>query len=119
MSVFSKATTEDFAYARAAEMQSTTPEHGVTRTLGAHNPKLLVVQNRLDKDWIGKTHSHPHDQAVYVVSGHLRVTCAGQIVDLKTDDSFVVAGGIDHQVTALEESVAIDLFTPCRDEFLK
>jgi quercetin dioxygenase-like cupin family protein len=108
----------EFGFARAAEAQPVTPEPGVTRTLGAYNQKFLLVQNRLAKDWVGTAHSHPHDQAVYLVSGRIRVVCASQTVELRGGDSFVVAGGVVHQVTALEDSVAIDLFTPCREEFL-
>jgi unsaturated pyranuronate lyase len=113
-----KAIPTEFGYARAAEAQPVTPEQGVTRTLGAYNEKFLLVQNRLAKDWVGTAHSHPHDQAVYLVSGHIRVVCAGQAVELRGGDSFVVAGGVMHQVTAFEDSVAVDLFTPCREEFL-
>lgn len=108
----------EFGYSRADEVSASSPEPGVVRTLGAYNQKFLVVQNRLAKGWMGPAHSHPHDQAVFVVSGHVRVTCHGQTVELSGGDSFVVAGGVEHQVTALEESVAVDLFTPCREEFL-
>ncbi len=108
----------EFAYARAAEAQPVTPEQGVTRRLGAYNQKFLLVQNRLAKGWVGAAHSHPHDQAVYLVSGQIRVVSAGQTVELRGGDSFVVAGGVVHQVSALEDSVAVDLFTPCREEFL-
>lgn len=108
----------DFAYARASDACPTTPEAGVTRTLGAYNQKFLLVHNRFAKHWVGVAHSHPHDQAVYVVLGHIRVVCAEQTVELRAGDSFVVGGGVEHQVAALEESVAVDLFTPCRQEFL-
>lgn len=114
-----KAIPVEFGYAKAADARPVTPEPGVTRTLGAFNQKFLLVQNRLAKGWVGTAHSHPHDQAVYVVSGHIRVVCAGQTVELRAGDSFVAAGGVEHQVTALEESVAVDLFTPCRLEFLE
>jgi quercetin dioxygenase-like cupin family protein len=108
----------EFAFARAAEATPVTPEPGVIRRLGAYNEKFLLVQNQLAKDWVGTAHSHPHDQAVYVVSGRIRVVCAGETVELCGGDSFVVAGGVVHQVTALEDSAAVDLFAPCRQEFL-
>jgi len=31
------------------------------------------------------------------------------------DDSFVVAGGIEHQTEAPEDAVVIDVFSPCRE----
>jgi hypothetical protein len=38
--------------------------------------------------------------------------------DVSTGDSFMVRGGVDHQATALEESIVVDVFTPCRHEYL-
>lgn len=118
MAELKKTVPVEFGYAKAAEARPAAPEPGVTRTLGAYNQNFLLVENRLRKGWVGAAHSHPHHQAAYVVSGRIRVVCAGQTVELRDGDSFVVAGDVVHQVTALEDSVAVDLFTPCREEFL-
>jgi quercetin dioxygenase-like cupin family protein len=45
-------------------------------------------------------------------------SCEGGSFDLRSGDSFVARGGIEHQATALEESAAIDMFTPCRSDTL-
>lgn len=108
----------EFAFSRAAESQSVSPEPGVSRTLGAYNEKLMLVRNSLAKGCIGTAHSHPHDQAVYVVAGRVTVVCAGQTIELQGGDSFVVSGGTVHQVSAVEDSITAELFTPCREEFL-
>lgn len=34
-------------------------------------------------------------------------------------DTFVVRGGVEHGASALEESPVIDVFTPCREDYLK
>jgi 2-dehydro-3-deoxygluconokinase len=34
-------------------------------------------------------------------------------------DTFVVRGGVEHGASALEESLVIDVFTPCREDYLK
>jgi quercetin dioxygenase-like cupin family protein len=70
------------------------------------------------KGYVGSRHSHPHEQVVYVISGHLKVSCEDRSFDLRSGDSFVVRGGIEHQATAPEESVVIDVFTPCRSDYL-
>jgi quercetin dioxygenase-like cupin family protein len=69
--------------------------------------------------WTGTAHSHPHDQIVYVVRGHLKVTCQGKTFDVRTGDTFVVRGGVEHGASALEESLVIDVFTPCREDYLR
>jgi hypothetical protein len=40
--------------------------------------KPMLVEHRMAKDWVGAADGHPHDQAIYVVSGRLRATGGGQ-----------------------------------------
>ena len=102
----------------ASEIRRSTPEPGLTRSIGAYNEKLFLAEHRMEKGWIGTRHSHPHDQMAYVVSGLLRVTCGEETFEIGVGDSFVVRGGIEHQAAALEPSVVIDVFTPIRDDYL-
>jgi len=64
-------------------------------------------------------HSHPHDQIVYVVHGHLRVTSQGKTFDIRTGDTFVVRGDVEHGASALEDSLVIDVFTPWREDYIR
>jgi quercetin dioxygenase-like cupin family protein len=108
----------DFSVTHGLESPISTPEPGLVRRVGAYNDRLLLVEHRMDRNWVGAAHSHPHDQVVYVVSGRLKVTCAGIPFEVRAGDSLVVRGGVEHQASALEESIVIDVFTPCRHEFL-
>jgi len=79
----------------------------------------MLVEHRMAEGWVGARHSHPHDQLVYVVSGHLAVECgAGERFEVRTGDSFVVRGGVEHQAWAILPSFVLDVFTPTRDEYL-
>jgi quercetin dioxygenase-like cupin family protein len=108
----------DVTSVAAAQVKSSSPEPGLTRRVGAYNDKLFLAEHRMDKGWVGTAHSHPHDQVVYVVSGRLRVNAGDQVFEVNQGDSFVVRGGIEHQASALEPSVVIDVFTPCREDYL-
>ena len=103
---------------KRAETTQSSPEAGLKRFVGAFNEKLFLAEHRMEKGWVGAAHSHPHEQIVYVVSGHLTLTCAGQDFDLQSGDSFVVRGGVEHQASALEDSHVIDVFTPWREDYL-
>jgi quercetin dioxygenase-like cupin family protein len=94
------------------------PEAGLTRAVMAYNDKLFLAEHKMVKGWVGSLHSHPHDQVVYVVHGHLQVTCQGKTFDVRSRDSFVVRGGVEHGASALEDSVVIDVFTPCREDYI-
>lgn len=109
---------QDFSVVRSVTASVSVPESGLIRRLGAYNEKLLLVEHRMEKGWIGSRHQHPHDQVVYVVRGRLSVTIGDASFDVRTGDSFVVRGGVDHQATALEDSVVVDVFTPCRHDYV-
>lgn len=94
------------------------PEPGLKRRVLAYNDNLSLVEHQMEKGWVGAVHSHPHDQIVYVVRGHLRVTCEGETYDVRAGDSFVVRGGVEHGASALDDSLVIDVFTPCRKEYI-
>jgi quercetin dioxygenase-like cupin family protein len=94
------------------------PEPGLIRRVMACNDKLLLAEHQMVEGWVGSVHSHVHDQVVYVIRGHLKVTCQGKTLDLRAGDSFVVRGGVEHGASALEDCVVIDVFTPCREDYI-
>jgi mannose-6-phosphate isomerase-like protein (cupin superfamily) len=49
---------------------------------------------------------------VYVVSGAIRVDVDGRVLDVRTGDSFVVDGGVEHQA-----SEVLDVFRPVREDY--
>ena len=100
------------------EGKASVPEAGLKRRVLAYNEKLFLAEHEMEKGWVGKVHSHPHDQVVYVVRGHLQVTCQGQTFEVRTGDTFVVRGGVEHGASALEESLVIDVFTPWREDYI-
>jgi len=93
------------------------PETGLARQVLAYSDQLMLVRHLMEKGWIGARHSHPHEQLVYVISGHLRFTGGSNMFDVRTGDSFVVPGGMEHQASALEESEVLDVFTPYREDY--
>jgi quercetin dioxygenase-like cupin family protein len=94
------------------------PEPGLIRRVLAYNDKLFLAEHQMVKGWAGAMHSHPHDQVVYIVRGHLKVSCPGKGFELRTGDTFVVRGGVQHGASALEDSLVIDVFTPCREDYI-
>jgi len=108
----------DVAWVVGADVRPSYPEPGLTRRVGAHNDKLFLVEHRMEGNWAGAAHIHPHDQVVYVASGLPRVTAGGRTFEAGSGDSFVVRGGVEHQASAMEPSVVIDVFTPPRLDYL-
>jgi quercetin dioxygenase-like cupin family protein len=99
--------------------KQTEPERGLKRRVLAYNEKLFLAEHEMTKGWAGAVHSHPHDQIVYVVHGHLRVSCQGTTFDVRTGDTFVVRGGVEHGASAMEDSLVVDVFTPWREDYVR
>jgi quercetin dioxygenase-like cupin family protein len=108
----------DLVVVRVEAAPESKPEPGLTRKVMAYNDKLFLAEHQMAKGWAGSVHSHPHDQVVYVVRGHLKVTCQGKTFEIRSGDSFVVRGGVEHGAAALEDSLVVDVFTPCREDYI-
>jgi quercetin dioxygenase-like cupin family protein len=93
------------------------PEPGLRRQVMSYSPSMMLVRHRMQKGWVGVRHSHPHEQMVYIVSGHLSFEHPGGSFEAKTGDSFLVPGGVEHQASALENSEVLDVFTPYREDY--
>ena len=76
-----------------------------------------VALHRLMPGHEPKPHSHPHEQLVYIVSGHLTFQHPGGVLEATTGDSFLVPGNVEHQASAQEGSEVLDIFTPYREDY--
>jgi len=110
-------TAEGITLIERRDRAASSPEAGLLRQVLAYSGNLMLVRHEMQKGWVGAKHSHPHEQLVYVVSGHIRFTGGGRTFDARSGDSFVVPGGVEHQASALEESEVLDVFTPYREEY--
>ncbi len=113
-----KQTFPDYAVVKSTDMAIHSPEAGLVRRVGAYNEQLFLAEHRMQKGWVGARHQHPHDQVVFVVTGQLSVVIGNEAFVVNAGDSFVVRGGIEHQATALADAVVLDVFTPCREDYL-
>lgn len=109
----------DLVIVPGSEVKSTEPFPNLTRRVLAYNEKLMLTEHTMEEGSVFPRHSHPHDQLAYLVSGHIRVSAGDEIFEARAGDSFVLHGGVEHQVWALERSVALDIFTPLREDYLE
>ncbi|MBW2429225.1 MAG: cupin domain-containing protein [Deltaproteobacteria bacterium] len=91
---------------------------GVELTTLVHGEKTLMGQFKIAKGAALPAHSHPHEQTGIMVTGKLRFSVDGKIVDVETGDSWCLPGGVEHSAEALEDSVVVEVFSPVRDDYL-
>jgi quercetin dioxygenase-like cupin family protein len=96
----------------------TAPEPGLQREILAHTPSMMLVRHDICQGWRGAAHRHPHEQLIYVIRGRIQFEANGAKFDAVAGDNFIVASNVEHQATALEDSVVLDVFTPAREDYL-
>lgn len=87
------------------------------RTLG-WGERTLLSEVIFERDGIVPRHDHPHEQIGYVTKGAIEFTIGVQVEVLRAGDSYVIPGGTPHSCRALEDSIAVDIFSPVREEYL-
>lgn len=92
---------------------------GVRRKILGYDNDLMLVLVEFKKGSIGYVHKHFHKQISYLISGSFEVNINGEKKILKAGDVYFIEPNIEHGVVALEDSSLIDVFNPCREDFLK
>jgi quercetin dioxygenase-like cupin family protein len=91
---------------------------GVVRRTLASGDRATVVEVTVAKGTAVPVHQHEHEQVGYVARGRLLFEIDGQTRELAEGDSYLALSNVPHGVTALEDSIAVDIFSPPRTEYL-
>ena len=91
---------------------------GIEQKTLVHGGKTLMVEFRLQKGAALPLHSHPHEQTGYLVSGRIRLTIGSNVHEVLPGDSWCIPGNVLHNAEIIEESVAVEVFSPVREEYL-
>lgn len=84
-----------------------------------YGDKMLMTEFLLQKDAILPEHSHSYEQTGYLVSGKIRLYIGSESRELIPGDSWNIAANLPHKADILEDSVAIEVFSPVREDYLK
>ena len=90
-----------------------------TRQFVAYDDNIMMVKVMFEKGAVGAIHKHPHVQTCYVAAGKFEVNINGEIKTLEAGDGFLAEPDIPHGVTCIEKGILIDVFNPCRKDFLE
>ena len=91
---------------------------GIERKTLVHGGRTLMTEFRLRKGSVLPRHAHPHEQTGYLVRGRLRLSIGIEEYEAEAGDSWCIPGGVEHGADILEDSVAIEVFAPVRDDYL-
>jgi len=83
-----------------------------------HGERTLMGQFRLEKGAVVPAHGHKHEQIGMLISGKLRFTVGNESFDAEAGDSWCIPGEVKHSAEALEDSIAVEVFSPVREDYL-
>jgi len=91
---------------------------GIEQKTLVHGDRTLMVEFRLQKGAALPLHSHPHEQTGYLVKGRIRLTIGTDVHEVLPGDSWCIPGDVPHCAEIIEESTAVEVFSPVREEYL-
>ncbi len=103
---------------RAGEQRPVDMAPGVQRRLVSVGERAMAVRFEMARGSSIPLHSHPHEQIGFVVAGSLRFTIGSETQLLKAGDGYAIPSNVLHGVEVPEDAVAIDIFSPIREEYL-
>jgi quercetin dioxygenase-like cupin family protein len=84
-----------------------------------HGGGTLMSEFRLAAGAALPEHAHVHEQTGYLLSGSLRLTIGPDSRRLVPGDSWNVPPNVAHRADVLADSVAVEVFAPAREDYLK
>jgi quercetin dioxygenase-like cupin family protein len=83
-----------------------------------YGKNTLFSEFRMEANSILPQHAHHHEQTGYLVKGRIRLTIGQQTFEAGPGDSWCIPGNMDHSAEILENSIAIEVFSPVREDYL-
>ncbi|MCG8571549.1 MAG: cupin domain-containing protein [Spirochaetes bacterium] len=83
-----------------------------------HGKNSLMSKFLLDKGITLPAHRHPYEQTGYLISGEIILYIDDKQFPLKAGDSWTIPENIEHKAEILEDSIALEIFVPLREDYL-
>ena len=83
-----------------------------------HGEKITLAQLHFAKDCTVPVHHHENEQITIIVQGLVKFNLGGKEVLARAGDVVVIPPNLPHKVEVLEDSVAYDIFSPIRSDWI-
>ena len=79
---------------------------------------MMLSRVMLEPNSVVPMHSHPHEQAGIIVEGALEFTIGEETRIYTVGEMYIIPGNVAHSVrTGNQPAVALDIFSPVREEY--
>jgi quercetin dioxygenase-like cupin family protein len=84
-----------------------------------HTAALTIARLEIQKGAVVPEHHHVHEQIATVERGELQFWFGDREVILGSGQSVAIPSNVPHKVVALADTVVVDVFSPCREDWLQ
>ena len=84
-----------------------------------HMNGITIARLHMKKDAVVPEHHHVHEQVATVEKGALKFFMEGKELVLTAGQSLAIPSNVPHGVQAMEDTDVVDVFSPCREDWLK
>ena len=84
-----------------------------------HGETMTVARLRLQKGFVVPTHSHVNEQITTIEEGAVVFITPSERITVRAGESLVVPPGVPHSVECLEDCLAVDIFSPIREDWIR
>ncbi len=91
---------------------------GVQKKTLVYGEHTLMTEFHLKAGSLLPGHDHPHEQSGYLTEGRIRLHIRDEAFLTEAGDSWCIPGGVRHSAEALTDAVAVEVFSPVREDYL-
>ena len=84
-----------------------------------HGSTITIARLRTRKGSIVPTHSHVNEQITTMEQGAMLFVTPTEKIVVRAGESLVIPPNVPHSVESLEDCVAIDIFSPVREDWVR
>lgn len=84
-----------------------------------HGDSITLSRLVLKPGAVVARHHHVNEQITNVISGRLLFRFDTEVIEVGVGESLQISSDIPHEVEALEPSVALDVFSPVREDWIR
>ena len=106
--MFTKHSTKDYS----------NPVPGIRQKTLVFGKLTLMTEFLLAQGSILPNHAHPYEQTGYLVKGRISLKIGETEYDVLDGDSWCIPQNVTHGAKILEDSIAIEIFSPVREDYL-
>jgi quercetin dioxygenase-like cupin family protein len=84
-----------------------------------HGETMTMARLRLQKGFVVPTHSHANEQITTIEQGSVLFITPTERIKLGAGQTLCVPPNVPHSVECLEDCVALDIFSPVREDWIR